>query len=89
MNPNIFQNFLAVSAVISGEDLYEILCENDSCGKILYIGRNLTPNASQSDPTWYIKKLHYDSNGCLSRVQLPDSGIGFFYEWALRATYFS
>lgn len=86
---NKFLNFNALSDVLNDEDLYELRTENDSAGRVLYVGKNLTPNASTTDESWYIKKLGYDSNGFLNRVQLPDNGIGFTYCWDCRATYFS
>jgi len=86
---NSFTNFLAVSEVLNDEDLYEVRTENDSSGKVLYVGKNITPNAATSASSWYIKKLGYDGNGFLNRVQLPDNGIGFLYTWDNRASYFS
>jgi len=89
MSANIFTNFLAVAEVLNDEDLYEVRTENDGSGKVLYVGKNITPNADTAFPTWYIKKITYDVNGFIVRLQLPDDGIGFTYAWDLRATYFS
>lgn len=86
---NSFTGLLALSEVLQDEDLYEVRLENNSTGSVLYVGKNITPNASTSDKTWYIKKLSYDGNGFVDRVQLPDDGIGFKYSWDDRGTYFS
>ena len=86
--PNNFTNFLAIADVLNDEDLYEVRTINSSSGQVLYVGKNLTPNADTSLPTWYVKKLWYGSNGFLNRVQLPNNGIGFLYSWDNVATYF-
>ena len=75
--------------MLNDEDLYETRVENDATGKILYVGKSITPNAATDERIWYIKKLLYDGFGFLNRVQLPDDGIGFLYAWDDRATYFS
>jgi hypothetical protein len=87
--PNAFTNFLALQEVIQDQHLYETRIENSMSGQPLYIGINLTPNALTSDPTWYIVKPQYDINGFLTRVQLPNQGIGFTCSWDLRTTYFA
>jgi hypothetical protein len=86
---NSFSNLLALSEVLQDEDLYEIRLENDNGGSVLYVGKNITPNADTAAPTWYIKKLSYDGNGFVDRVQLPDDGIGFKYAWDDRTNIFS
>lgn len=86
---NAFTNFLAVSEVLNDEDLYETRTENDSSGQVLYVGKSITPNADTSQRIWYIKKLGYDGNGFLNRIQLPDDGPNFTYAWDDRADYFS
>jgi hypothetical protein len=88
MAQNSFTNLLAVAEVLNDDDLYEQRIENDSTGKILYVGKTITPSASTALKIWYIKKIGYDSNGFLNYVQLPVDGIGFLYSWDLRATYF-
>lgn len=88
MTTNNFTNFLALEAVLSQGDLYEQRMQNASNGQILYLGKNITPNALTSDPTWFIKAFTYDSNGFINRVQLPLNGPGFFYVWDNVATYF-
>lgn len=89
MVQNAFTNFLAVAEVLQDEDLYETRLENTAEGKILYVGKSIIPNASTSEKIWYIKKLYYDVNGFIDRVQLPDDGPSFTYSWDDRATYFS
>lgn len=86
---NIFTNFLALTDVLSADDLYETRLDNNSTGSVLFIGKNITPFASTSANTWYIKKLSYDSNGFVDRVQLPNEGAGFLYNWDNRASYFA
>ena len=86
---NAFTNLLSLSEVLQDEDLYEIRLENNNSGSVLYVGKNITPNAPTSEASWYIKKLSYDGNGFVNRVQLPDDGIGFKYAWDDRASIFS
>lgn len=86
---NAFTNLLNLSEVLQDEDLYEIRLENDNGGSVLYVGKNIVPDAPTDDPSWYIKKLSYDGNGFVNRVQLPDDGIGFKYAWDDRASIFS
>lgn len=86
---NAFTNFLAISEVLQDEDLYEVRTENDAQGNVLYVGRSTMPNADEAEGIWYIKKLSYDGNGFLNRVQLPVDGPNFTYIWDDRATYFS
>ena len=86
---NAYTNFLAISDVLEDNDLYEVRTDYNAQGQILYIGKNITPNASTALQNWYVKKLLYDINGNLERVQLPDNGLGFRYSWDLRSTYFS
>lgn len=86
---NNWSDLLAFAAVMSTNQLYETRLENDIDGNILYVGTNQTPNASVDDSTWFITKLSYDGGGFLERVQLPDTGLGFIYAWADRASFFS
>jgi hypothetical protein len=85
---NSFTGLLALAEVLSDEDLYDVRLENDVDGNVIYVGKNITPNASTAVNTWYVKKLTY-TGGFVTRVQLPDNGIGFKYSWDARATYFS
>jgi hypothetical protein len=89
MTPNSFTPFLALTNVLQQQNLLETRITNNASGQPLYVGWNLTPNASVSSPTWYIVKMSYDTNGFLDRVQLPDLGPGFFFEWSIQSTYFS
>jgi len=88
MAQNAFLNFLALTDVFEDADLYEVRMENDTLGNILYVGKSITPNASESDNIWFIKKLTYDGNGFVNYIQLPINGGGFLYSWTDRATYF-
>jgi len=89
MTANSWTGFLALSEVIDLSDLYETRIDNDSNGKILYIGYTQTPNAPTDQPIWYLLQLEYDGNGYLSRKRLPNNGAGFLYTWDDRATYFA
>jgi len=89
MVENSWTGLLALSEVIELNDLYETRIDNDSGGKILYIGYSQTANAPTDEKIWYLLKLEYDSNGFMSRKRLPDDGAGFLYTWDDRATYFS
>lgn len=86
--PNMWTNLLALSEVLDVDDLYETRIENDSTGKVLYIGMTMQANADVDDLIWYIIKLSYDTNGFLNYKQLPVNGAGFTYSWTLRDTYF-
>jgi hypothetical protein len=87
-NPNLWTNFLALAEVLDMDDLYETRIENDSNGKILYVGMTMQAGAATDEKIWYIFKLSYDVNGFLDYKQLPVDGPGFIYAWDLRATYF-
>lgn len=86
---NRWTNFLAVSEVIDLNNLYETRIENDSSGKILYVGLSQLARAPTDEPIWFIFKLNYDGNGFLDYKQLPVNGGLFAYVWNDRATYFS
>lgn len=85
---NNFTNFLALTDVLLDDDLYETRLENDTDGKVLYIGKSISANSSTSEKVWYIKKLSYDVNGFIDYIQLPVDGAGFLYAWDDRSTYF-
>ncbi|PWU06768.1 MAG: hypothetical protein C5B43_01260 [Verrucomicrobia bacterium] len=85
---NFFSNQLALEAVLQDDDLYEMRLENDSQGRVVYTGQCTIPNGDTSELIWFIKKISYDSNGYIDRIQLPVNGIGFMYSWDQRATYF-
>ncbi len=89
MTVNSFSGLLALAQVLDNEDLYETRTINNDTGQILYVGKNITPNASTASSTWYVKKISYDGNGFLNRVQLPDDGAGFYYTWDNVSDYFS
>ena len=63
--------------------------ENDSNGNPIYAGFSAIPNAVESELVWFVKKIYYDSNQSVLRVQMPDDGVKFAYSWTDRATYFS
>ena len=86
--PNLWTNLLALSEVLDIDDLYETRIENDSSGKILYVGMSMQAQADVNALIWFIIKLSYDSNGFLNYKQLPINGAGFNYSWTNRATYF-
>ena len=86
---NSWTNFLAVSEVLDLDNLYETRIENDSSGKILYVGLSQQPSAPTDQAIWFIFKLSYDGNGYLDYKQLPVNGASFTYVWDDRGTYFS
>lgn len=85
---NSWTNFLAVSEVLDLDNLYETRIENDSSGKILYVGMSNMPQAPTDQAIWFIFKLSYDDNGYLDYKQLPVNGGSFTYVWDDRADYF-
>jgi hypothetical protein len=85
---NRWTNFLAVSEVLDLDNLYETRIENDSSGKILYVGLSQLARAPTDEPIWFVFKLSYDGNGFLDYKQLPVNGAVFTYVWDDRATYF-
>jgi hypothetical protein len=87
--PNSWTDFLALEPVLGAMSLLEKRMENDSLGKILYIGYSMVANADTSANLWMIRKFSYDVNGFMDRDQLPKNGIGFLYSWDDRATSFS
>lgn len=86
---NIFDQINNLASTLGTTDFYEQRLDNDSSGKPLYVGFSATPNENVDHTTWFIRKLGYDSNGFINRVQIPDNGSGFIYSWTNRATYFS
>lgn len=86
---NIFDQINNLASTLGTTDFYEQRLDNDSSGKPLYVGFSATPNENVNHTTWFIRKLGYDANGFINRVQIPDSGSGFIYSWTNRATYFS
>lgn len=86
---NPFIDFLALEPVLGNSGQIEKRMENDSSGKILYVGFTVTPNAATSSKLWMIRKFSYDGNGFLNRDQQPDNGAGMIYSWDARATLFS
>ena len=85
---NIFDPIEQLSAYLDTEDLLEGRFENNGDGNPIYIGYSPTPNADPALAIWYIQKITYDGQAII-RKQVPDDGVGFFYSWDLRATYFS
>jgi len=86
---NVFDQINNLASTLGTNDFYEQRLENDSAGRPLYVGFSATPNASVDSRAWFIRKLSYDNNNFISRVQIPDQGAGFIYSWTQRATYFS
>jgi len=89
MTANRFTNFLAYQGILALDDGYEKRFVVDDSGNILYTAKCLTPNASTADNIWSVLKIHYDINGFIDRVQLPDDGEGFLYNFDDIVTYFS
>ena len=86
---NVFDQINNLASTLGTNDFYEQRLDNDSAGRPLYVGFSATPNESVDSTSWFIRKLSYDSNNFISRVQIPDNGAGFIYSWTNRATYFS
>ena len=86
---NNYAEFNALLSVLSQTDQYEVRFDNDTNGNALYIGRSIIPSSPTIASVWAITKLHYDTNGFLQYVQLPDNEQGFKCAWDLRANYFS
>ena len=86
---NIFEQINNLASTLGTNDFYEQRLDNDSAGRSLYVGFSATPNESVDSPSWFIRKLSYDNNNFISRVQIPDNGAGFIYSWTNRASYFS
>ena len=60
--------------------------ENDSTGRVIYIGY-AEPGTSKGSAKWQIRKLTYDANGAMSDVQFANGSNEFKFEWDERATY--
>lgn len=86
---NVFDQINNLASTLGTNDFYEQRLDNDSAGRPLYVGFSAIPNESVDNTTWFIRKLSYDNNGFINRVQIPDAGASFTYSWTNRATYFS
>jgi len=86
---NMWTNYLAFGSVLPVQSIYETRMENDSDGKVLYIGMALRPNCPTDVLEWNLVKCNYDGNGFIDRLQKPDDDMGFKYTWDDRDTYFS
>lgn len=78
-----------LGTTLGTEDFYESRFENDANGNPIYAGWSPVVNESTANATWFIKKLYYDGNQAIVRVQMPDDGIKFGYVWDDRASLFS
>ena len=86
---NSWTDFLALEPMLGAMGLLEKRMENDSSGRILYVGYTMIANGDTSAKIWMIRKFSYDLNNFLNRDQLPKNGIGFIYAWDDRATSFT
>src|SRR3989338_4698553 len=86
---NVFDQINNLASTLGTNDFYEQRLDNDSAGRPLYVGFSAIPNESVDHTTWFIRKLGYDNNNFINRVQIPDNGARFIYSWTNRATYFS
>ena len=86
---NVFDQINNLASTLGTNDFYEQRLDNDTAGRPLYVGFSAVPNAGVDSSVWFIRKLSYDNNNFISRVQIPDLGAGFMYSWSRRATYFS
>lgn len=55
----------------------------------VYVGYAKQPNSNVDDPIWFIIQITNDVNDNPTHIQLPDQGVAFKYEWAIRSSYFS
>jgi hypothetical protein len=83
---NFYTQTLALLSVLSLSDTQTILIENNANGNPVYIGKNLDPLATETDPTWSIQMLTYDSNNFLTGVSVVTTGPGYRYSWSNRAS---
>ena len=88
MIQNSWTNFLAVNGLLNNGQMYETRMFYDGGGLLEYVGLSKTPNASTSEPIWFILKLSNDGTNTI-RQQLPDNGVSFTYVLDDRSTYFS
>ncbi|MBX9744890.1 MAG: hypothetical protein K2X08_06750 [Chlamydiales bacterium] len=86
---NVFDQINNLASTLGTTDFYEQRLDNDSAGRPMYVGFSPTPNANVDSQIWFIRKLSYDNNNFINRVQIPDNGAGFIYSWTSRASYFS
>jgi hypothetical protein len=86
---SIYSPIERVQNTLGSEDFFEARFENDANGNPIYAGFTPTPNASTAQGIWFIKKIFYDSNQSVVRIQMPDDGVKFSYAWDDRASLFS
>jgi len=86
---NIFSPSERLQNTLGAEDFFESRFENDANANPIYAAWSPIPNAATADSVWYIKKIYYDANQGIARVQLPDDGVKFSYSFDDRASYFS
>ncbi len=86
---NVFDQINNLASTLGTTDFYEQRLDNDSAGRPMYVGFSPKPNANVDNQIWFIRKLSYDNNNFINRVQIPDNGAGFIYSWTSRASYFS
>jgi len=88
MSTQKLQDYSNLSLFGKADMFYEKRIENDGSGNPLYIGYTNKAGATEDDEVWFIVKLTYTA-GYVTRVQLPDDGVGFKYAYSARATLFS
>lgn len=86
---NVYSPIERVQNTLGTEDFFEARFENDANGNPIYAAWTPIVNGDPSLKIWFIKKIHYDSNQSVIRVQMPDDGVTFTYAFDDRATYFS
>ena len=85
----VFSGMERIQNTLGSEDFFEARFENDSNGNPIYAGWTPIVNGETDAGIWYIKKIFYDGNQSIIRVQLPDEGVKFSYVWDDRASLFS
>lgn len=85
----VYSSIERLSNTLGTEDFYEARFDNDVNGNPIYAGWSPIINAGTSEKVWFIKKLHYDANQAVERVQMPDDGVKFSYDWDSRVSLFS
>jgi hypothetical protein len=67
-----------------GNGIYK--AENDSSGKVIYIGY-AEPGTAEGSPKWQIRKITYDSNSVPTDILFASGTNEFDKIWTSRALY--
>lgn len=86
---NIYSPIERVQNTLGTEDFFESRFENDANGNPIYAAWTAIVNGDPALRIWFMKKIHYDANQSVIRVQMPDDGVTFTYAWDDRVANFS